>query len=1555
MGFAGVAFQSRAAALAELQHCPQFHDAILTLSDGAMFSAPACLLYARSKWFRRAWEDAPGSGFGKCVEIAIPPVPGGTDAFESILQYCYGLPVNADATNALQLLCCAAFFEMCEGSEEDSLQRQAWRYINEYVLNEWEDSLRLLETVARDELVMREALKLDLPLHASACVAGTERSSHALQPPPARFDRLSATPSPRDTYHLSAMLSGPFDSPTRTASLHHLLARLAALPTPVLSCVLQACRQASVSFVRLGNYLAAHSHSCLFQHIPSLAAATAAAAAAAADGGDVAVEKEAPGAAGAGSGAAASSVGLSSSGGAERRVAGGGGGGYKVVCGEEAAEEAEEREEVGRAMLFEYACSEALEHAAALQELHHRPPATAAAAGGGGVGGEGGASAAAAAQQQQQALRRQQQGGLRSSTRYMPSVQYLIVLLKLCVTMQEGHAVTDAHGQGQGGQVGGVGKTRSSASLQGDSIQGKEGPRQPVNSRGVQRASSVQRVGGMGVRGGAGAESTGLRETKSDSDVASSERASAGRKGEGMGESVRAGVGRRKELLFTRLACRLTAMPTALSLADLVFLGPATSLLLLHSLRDASLSHANHPTVPPLPPHAGGALPPLPSQPPPAPTTNGTGTSITSSSGGGSGRRVAVRVVGSAAAALGGDLVCDYVHYLAARMTHQSQHHTWLPFLRLCPAWPGLSSFLIDLIALLNLLFPDARHLPPVPELWTMVDVSALSDDKLALAGKMCCAEGGQGGDAGGDGGERGGGWGGGWGGRGREQGRGWWSEGRVLAQQVEREQRARGVRAEGEWGKEGEKGGREGGMRGEVERERRGRQERALQQAALEVESVRAASTRLALETAQVSTGGGGVAAAAGGEATGDSPLLPAPSRTPDSLHVSASRALPPFPWHVFLPRHGWVGLGPTRHTALARSQPSHAPVHLRSHPPAARQGVAWRGSLTPGRSSPRGRATGSGRSIIPPECSRPFSPPTRAGMASDPCPWETLQQRGLDADMVVDIDGVTWPLHRHVLLPHCPLLHSLLPAAAAAAATASAPEGDHGFTPLALGTGLPIVALQGFPGGPRAFSIIARWCYGSRLKLSPSQAAAVLFAARFLGMDDRGSEALIPVAVRAVKGGLAEGWQACFDILERCYHDRVLDALVVEFSLNRHFVDSACSEFCPAPSCGVEAALATLTLSIPATHVHLLSHLIHGLHFDSAVSLSPGLLPLTAHCPNPIHPAPSLTTGAIVKLESKLVGDGRWGNDDWATVNRLLEGMSKLPPAISRRVVQQLWDLRCSLWASVCPAPCSDCNPGDKDEHPGIRAMATVGSFLLGITLLSKMEWRKQQEEEEENKAKKGGKGLVGSSSSSPGGPGNSPSAQALSSGSSRVRGRAQPPYDNILWMLRVLKLFISPPFDRPILLVLSSNMPLLEVQHLQFLDLPSCVALLTLVSAAPRQDSHLVAAADLLDAYLTTAGTKRNPPLSAEDFRALATRLPPEARPRHDGLFEAVCAFAEVDPRPATWNLLALVDCGRLSPRCLRVAASAAASMEFGQSAVAGFWLFLVSLLRALMYEG
>ncbi|CAI5459914.1 unnamed protein product [Closterium sp. Yama58-4] len=890
MGFAGVAFQSRAASLAELQHCPQFHDAILTLADGAMFSAPACLLYARSKWFRRAWEDAPGSGFGKCVEITIPPVPGGMDAFESILQYCYGLPVNADATNALQLLCCAAFFEMCEGSEEDSLQRQAWRYINEYVLNEWEDSLRLLETVARDELVMREALKLDLPLHASACVAGTcaipsthtrppahsilfphppplspspsrpaspfhpslvfirfilfifscsERSSHAPQPhllaliaclplhyhvipvpsrthayvspapplhhpcttPAPPLHHPCTTPAPPLHHpcttpphhtdpradHLSAMLSGPFDDPTRMAALHHLLARLAALPAPVLACVLQACRQASVSFVRIGNCLAALSHSCLFQHIPSLTAAATAAATAGGDG-DVAAEKAA-----AGGGEARSSTGLSSSGGSERRVASGGGEAYKVVCGEEGAEEAEEREEVGRAMLFEYACSEALEHAAAMQDLHHRPPA-AAAVGGGGVGAEGGASAAAAAAQQQ-ALRRQQKGGLRSSTRYMPSVQYLIVLLKHCVALQEGHALTDAHGQGHGDQLGGVGKTRNSASLQGDSLQGKEGPRHPVNSKGVQRASSVQRVGGRGVRGGAGAVSSGLRETKSDTDVPSSELAIASSKGDGMGESVRAGVGRRKELLFSRLAHRVTAMPTALSLADL-------------------------------------------------------------------------------------------------------------------------------------------------------------------------------------------------------------------------------------------------------VERERRGRQERALQQAALEVESVRAASTRLALETAQ--------------------------------------------------------------------------------------------------------------------------------GMASDPCPWETLQHRGLDADMLVDIDGVSWPLHRHVLLPHCPLIHSLLPAATAATATASTVEEEQGcmpLTPLALATGLPIVALSGFPGGPRSFSIIARWCYGSRPKLSPSQAAAVLFAARFLGMEDRGSDALIPVAVRAVKGGLAEGWEACFDILDRCYHDQVLDALVAEFSLNRHFVDSATSQCCPAP----------------------------------------------------------------------------------------------------------------------------------------------------------------------------------------------------------------------------------------------------------------------------------------------------------------------------------------------------------------------------------------------------
>ncbi|GJP32274.1 hypothetical protein CLOM_g16861 [Closterium sp. NIES-68] len=1307
MGFAGVAFQSRAAALAELQHCPQFHDAILTLRDGAMFSMPACLLFARSNWFRRAWEDATGSGFGKCVEITFPPVPGGTESFESILQYCYGLPVNADATNALQLLCCASFLEMCEGSEEDSLQQQAWRYINEHILNEWEDSLRLLETVARDELILKEALKLDLPLHASTCVAD----------------------------HLSAMLSGPFHTADRMASLRHLLARLACLPAPLLSCVLLACRQANVSFVRIGNYLAADTHTCLFTDIPSLAALadTAAASSSAALSGAGAAATE----------AAASSVVRSSSSNGGRRVANGGGASDKVVC-EEDSEEAAEREEVGRAMLFEYACSEALEHAAALQELHHR----AAAAAGGGTEGEGSSdstcpppasASAAAAQQQQQLLKKQQLAGVRSSTRYMPSVQYLIVLLKHCVTIQEGHERRSSNRQAD--RMGGIGKARSSTSLQGHSLSGKEEQRNPVHSRGVHKVSSSQRGTDRGTGGGAGAAYTGLRGTKSDSEMHPRGRASEEREGASVGESVRVGMGRRKELLFVRLAHRVTAMPTALSLADLVFLGPATSLLLLHSLRDASFaaaatdpSHAAAAGVgggveggsvgggaggggrrgPPLP-HWGGhpaaSHPRIPSlsshaeiHPPisPLPPLNAASSRTTSATT----RPVPVRLVGSPAAALGGDLVCDYVHYLASRMTHQSEHHTWLPFLRLCPAWPGLSSFLVDLIAMLHLLFPACHGQPPVPELWSMVDVGALSDEVLALAGKM--------------------------------------------------ERRERGEReAEGE--RE-----RERGLQGQVERERRVRQERALQQVVLELESAKETSTRLVMQNLK--------------------------------------------------------------------------------------------------------------------------------DVVSDPAPWETFHLRGLDPDVIIDIDGVTWALHRHVVEPHCPLIKSLLPAAAAAAAAASplspslspthpsATDDLHHFAHLSLATSLPIIALRAFPGGPRAFNIVAKWCYGSRPNLSASQAAGVLFAARFLGMDDRGEQALIPVAVRAVTGGLSDGWQACFDILDRCYHDRVLDALVVEFSLNRHFVDSAC--------------------------------------------------------------------GAILKLESKLVGFGRWGNEDWTMVNRLLEGMNKLPPAISIKVVQQLWDLRRSHWASVCRTPCTH----PTKEHPGINAMATVGSFLLSVTLLSKIEWRKQQQEEE---AKKVGQGSVNGANSSPSPAAGSSPSQALSSSS--VRSRPQPPYDNILWMLRILKLFISPPLDRPILVVLSDNIPLLEVQHLQFLDLPACSALFTLVSAAPREDPELVAAGELLDSYLIAAGSKRNPPISPDDFRSLVTRLPPEARPTHDLLFEAVCAYAEADPRPATWNLLSVVECGRLTPRCLRLAASAAASMDFGQSAVAGFWLFMVSLLRALMYEG
>ncbi|XP_024529504.1 root phototropism protein 3 [Selaginella moellendorffii] len=76
--------------------------------------------------------------------IRLDEVPGGPEAFELAAKFCYGMPVDMDASNVAALWCAAVHLEMTEDLEDGNLVSKAEAFFNTVVLGSWKDSVTVL-------------------------------------------------------------------------------------------------------------------------------------------------------------------------------------------------------------------------------------------------------------------------------------------------------------------------------------------------------------------------------------------------------------------------------------------------------------------------------------------------------------------------------------------------------------------------------------------------------------------------------------------------------------------------------------------------------------------------------------------------------------------------------------------------------------------------------------------------------------------------------------------------------------------------------------------------------------------------------------------------------------------------------------------------------------------------------------------------------------------------------------------------------------------------------------------------------------------------------------------------------------------------------------------------------------------------------------------------------------------------------------------------------------------------------------------------------------------
>ncbi|MQM02068.1 hypothetical protein Taro_034828 [Colocasia esculenta] len=108
-----------------------------------------------------AGEDSREEGEEEIAEepyhISLPDFPGGTDAFEAVAKFCYGVKLDFTPWNVAPLRCAAEYLEMTEEFCEDNLISRCERFFGQSVLRSLRDSMRALKS-CEDLMPLAETL-----------------------------------------------------------------------------------------------------------------------------------------------------------------------------------------------------------------------------------------------------------------------------------------------------------------------------------------------------------------------------------------------------------------------------------------------------------------------------------------------------------------------------------------------------------------------------------------------------------------------------------------------------------------------------------------------------------------------------------------------------------------------------------------------------------------------------------------------------------------------------------------------------------------------------------------------------------------------------------------------------------------------------------------------------------------------------------------------------------------------------------------------------------------------------------------------------------------------------------------------------------------------------------------------------------------------------------------------------------------------------------------------------------------------------------------------------
>ncbi|KAI3864480.1 hypothetical protein MKW92_012758 [Papaver armeniacum] len=112
--------------------------------EGISFYVHKYTLISRCEYFSRINIQTPDSDLS--YDLKLNNFPGGSDTFESVLKFCYGLPIELTPANVAPLRCASEYLQMTEKYDEGNLVSKTEAFLTFVVLSSWKDTITVLKS-----------------------------------------------------------------------------------------------------------------------------------------------------------------------------------------------------------------------------------------------------------------------------------------------------------------------------------------------------------------------------------------------------------------------------------------------------------------------------------------------------------------------------------------------------------------------------------------------------------------------------------------------------------------------------------------------------------------------------------------------------------------------------------------------------------------------------------------------------------------------------------------------------------------------------------------------------------------------------------------------------------------------------------------------------------------------------------------------------------------------------------------------------------------------------------------------------------------------------------------------------------------------------------------------------------------------------------------------------------------------------------------------------------------------------------------------------------------